>query len=50
MLSFEQCKKVLNANNEHYTDEEIKLIMEFIKHWAKINSEMILTNLNTLKK
>lgn len=50
MLSFEKCKEVLNKNDEHYTDEEIKLIMEFIQHWARINSDIILNELNTIKK
>jgi hypothetical protein len=49
MLKFEECKTVLNKNDENYTDEEIKLIMNFIDHWAKINAKTILNKINKLK-
>jgi hypothetical protein len=48
MLPFEECKKVLNKINGNYTDEEVKLIMNFIDHWAKINAKVILNKLNTI--
>jgi hypothetical protein len=41
MLKFEDCKKILNKNNEHYTDDEIKQIMGFLDYWAKINAKVI---------
>lgn len=49
MLKFEECKTVLNKNDENYSDEEIKLIMNFIDHWAKINAKTILHKINKLK-
>lgn len=49
MLNFNECKKVLNKNDENYTDEEIKLIMDFIDHWARINANTIITNLNKIE-
>ena len=49
MLKFEECKTVLNKNDENYTDEEIKLIMSFIDHWAKINAKTILHKIKELK-
>lgn len=41
MLNFEKCKKILNQNDEFYTDEEIKQIMIFLDYWAKINASVI---------
>ncbi len=46
MIKFEECKKILNKNDEHYTDEEIKLISGFINHWARINAKTIVETLN----
>ena len=46
MLKFEESKKVLNKNDENYTDDEIKLIMNFIDHWARINAKTIKNKLN----
>ncbi len=49
MLTLNECKKVLNKNNENYTDEEIKLIAGFIDNWAKMNAKTILAKLNKVK-
>jgi hypothetical protein len=49
MLKFEECKKVLNTNNENYNDDEIKLIMKFIEHWATINAKTIINKINEIK-
>ncbi len=49
MLKFEECKKVLNKDDENYSDEEIKLIMDFIDHWARINAKTILAKANKIK-
>ena len=49
MLKFEECKKVLNKNDEYYNDDEIKLIMKFIEHWATINAKTIMNKINEIK-
>ena len=49
MLKFEECKKVLNTNDENYNDDEIKLIMKFIEHWATINAKTIINKINKIK-
>ena len=49
MLKFEECKKVLNKNDENYNDDEIKLIMKFIEHWATINAKTIINKINEIK-
>jgi hypothetical protein len=49
MLNFNECKKILNKSNENYTDEEIKFIMSFIDHWARMNTKTIINNLNKLE-
>ena len=36
-LSFEECKKVLNSNDEHYTDEEINYLSDVLHKLAKLN-------------
>ncbi len=46
MLSFEECKKILNKGKDHYKDEEIKLIMNFIDLWARLNAKSIINNIN----
>jgi hypothetical protein len=48
MLNFEKCKKILNQNDEFYTDDEIKQIMIFLDHWAKINASVINQHLNEI--
>lgn len=37
LLSFEECKAVLNSNDEHYTDEEIKYLSDVLHKLAKLN-------------
>ena len=49
MLKFEDCKKILNKNNEHYTDDEIKQIVGFLDYWAKINAKVILKKLKEIE-
>jgi hypothetical protein len=49
MLKFEDCKKILNKNNEHYTDDEIKQIMGFLDYWARINAKAILKKLKEIE-
>jgi hypothetical protein len=49
MLKFEECKKVLNKNDEKYNDDEIKLIMKIIEHWATINAKTIINKINEIK-
>ena len=36
-LSFEECKKVLNSNDEHYTDEEINYLKDVLQKFATLN-------------
>jgi ethanolamine ammonia-lyase large subunit len=49
MLKFEDCKKVLNKNNEHYTDDQIKEIMALLDYWARINAKVILKKLKEIE-
>jgi hypothetical protein len=37
LLSFEECKAILNSNGEHYTDDEIKYLSDVIHKLAKLN-------------
>lgn len=39
MLSLEVCKKILNKGKKKYTDEEIKLIREYIFFLAELQIE-----------
>ena len=48
MITFEESKKILNTDNVLYTDEEIKLIVQFITLWARINAKAIINK--TLKR
>jgi hypothetical protein len=48
MLNFEKCKKILNQNDEFYSDDEIKQIMIFLDYWAKINVSVINQHLNEI--
>jgi len=36
MLSFNECKKILNGNGKTYTDEQINLIAEHLWELAKL--------------
>jgi hypothetical protein len=49
MLKFEDCKKALNKNNEHYTDDQIKDIMALLDFWARINAKVILKKLKEIE-
>lgn len=39
MLSFEQCKQVLNSGDKKYSDEKIIKIREFLYQLAKVDVE-----------
>lgn len=39
MLSLEVCKKILNEGKRKYTDDEIKLIREYIFFLAELQIE-----------
>lgn len=39
MLSLEICKKILNSGKNKYTDDEIKLIREYIFFLAELQIE-----------
>ncbi|MBB4038009.1 hypothetical protein GGR21_003935 [Dysgonomonas hofstadii] len=39
MLSLEACKKILNAGKRKYTDDEIKLIREYVFFLAELQIE-----------
>lgn len=49
MLKFEDCKKILNKNNEHYTDSQIELIMSVLDYWARINAKAIVKKLKEIE-
>ena len=49
MLKFEDCKKILNKNNEHYTDDQIKEMMALLDYWARINAKAILKKLKEIE-
>ena len=36
MLSFNECKKILNAKGNKYTDEQVKEVNEFMEMLAEI--------------
>jgi len=36
MLSFNECKRILNNNGSNYTDEEIKQVQAFLWELAKL--------------
>ena len=42
MVPFEKAKRILHSDGSKYTDEQIRQIMEFLSHLAKINVEFIL--------
>ena len=39
MLSLNECKKILNANEKGIADEQLKKIMELFYFWARIEFE-----------
>ncbi|MFK7107984.1 hypothetical protein [Flavobacterium oreochromis] len=39
MIAVEECKKILLDNGDSYTDEEVKLIREFLYKAAKMTLE-----------
>jgi len=41
MLSIEKCKKVLIDDVETYTDEEVKMIREYLYKMAEISNQAI---------
>ena len=49
MLKFEDCKKILNRNNEHCTDEQIKEMIALLDYWARINAKAILKKLKEIE-
>jgi hypothetical protein len=36
MLSFNECKKILNKKGQNYTDEQVQEVREFIDELAEI--------------
>jgi len=36
MLSFNECKKILNRNGRHYTEQQIELIAKYLWELAKL--------------
>ena len=40
--SLNECRRILNKNGEQYSDEEVKLIVNVIDNWARINAKTIL--------
>lgn len=49
MLNITESKRILNAGDRKYTDEEIKLIREYIYFVAKIQVEIENGNLNNIE-
>ena len=41
MLSFEECKEILNSEEKKYTDEEVKIVMNVIHLLVKADIELI---------
>jgi hypothetical protein len=39
MISFERCKKVLSSHGRNYTDDEIKIIVNFLRQLALFEYE-----------
>jgi hypothetical protein len=42
MLSFEECKKILNSENRLYSDEEVELISRFLWKLAQQDVEQVI--------
>lgn len=36
MLPFNECKKILNSNGRNYTEEQIRLITQYLWELAKL--------------
>ena len=36
MLSFNECKRIINRNGRHYTDHQIELIAKYLWELAKL--------------
>ncbi len=49
-VSVEQCKKMLNKNDNNYTDEEIEKIRDFLYVLVHIEMEYIKTKLNEMSE
>ncbi len=43
MISLEHCRKILNKTKSKYTDEEVKMIREFLYRMAQIDVNNFLT-------
>jgi hypothetical protein len=44
MLSDEECKKILNRNGKNYTDEQIRIIRDFLWSLAQVELKTIEIN------
>jgi len=44
MLSFNECKKILNKNGRNYTEDQIKLISEYLWELAKLEIKTLEKN------
>lgn len=40
MLSIEQCKKILNRNENRYSDEQVKIIRDWLTNIASIEVKL----------
>ena len=49
-VSVEQCKKMLNKNDNNYTDEEVEKIRDFLYVLVHIVLEYIKTKLNEMSE
>ena len=49
-VSVEQCKKMLNKNDNNYTDEEVEKIRDFLYVLVHIEMEYIKTKLNEMSE
>lgn len=47
MVSLEQCKRILEADGSKYTDEEVRLIRDYLYKQTSIH-QMIIDNLNSV--
>jgi len=47
MVSLEQCKRILKADGSKYTDEEVRLIRDYLYKQTSIH-QMIIDNLNSV--
>lgn len=37
MLSINECRKLLGSKNKKYSDEELKVAMQFLQHLAELS-------------